>query len=317
MHYRCILLHGTHLSSHSGTDRGEIHDPRFSSRIDQQFLAGLEAAVGRQAIPAGQDGFGNADTLGDDSERFPLLHHDGLGRHQLRSLQTGGHRLGVFQRQHQAVFALRRGSGRPAALPTSAGRIPASISTRARTGGEYFRHVTPGLGRQGQTPEIGTPASRPVVRDRLLDRPLPCVVSGQGQQPVALETVVQMLQISQGGTGGNMYVIAAIVVRRHLHTEALPRGGNQLPKTGGRFRRKRARIAGALYQGHQHQIQRQSPALDLADQIMQKRLRPFGQTANPRRPGPETRHFRLHRWMVPAGQFQTLPEVMPQTVLVV
>ena len=66
--------------------------------------------------------------------------------------------------------------------------------------------------------------------DRARHRGLAAVVSGNGKQPVAIELVVQVLQVLECRTRGSDHVSPAVVPPALLQAEARAGAGNELPQ---------------------------------------------------------------------------------------
>ncbi len=108
-----------------------------------------------------------------------------------------------------------------------------------------------------------------VARHRLADVALAPVVGGQRQLPVAVEQLVQALQVVQRGLGRGQHVAAVVAEDVLLEVEVPAGGGHELPHADGLGAGLRVVAEGALDEGQQRQLHRHAALLDLLDHVVQ------------------------------------------------
>ncbi len=135
--------------------------------------------------------------------------------------------------------------------------------------GEELGHVGFGLSRQAQVPEIDRAALGLIHLHGVLDRDFAAVVGGDGEQPVAVELVMQGLQVIERGVRGGDHVAAAVVPPVLLQAEARARAGNELPQTRGARPGVGVRLERALDDRQQCQLRRHVPSLELRDDVIE------------------------------------------------
>ena len=101
---------------------------------------------------------------------------------------------------------------------------------------QELRHVGAGLGRQLQVPEIDRACPGAVAVHGALHVALAAVVGGDGQQPVAVEVIVQRLQVIERGAGRGDDVAAAVVPPVLLQAEVEPVPGMNCHRPEARAR---------------------------------------------------------------------------------
>ena len=137
---------------------------------------------------------------------------------------------------------------------------------------QQLRHVAAGLGRQLQVPEIGRQPSALVALDGALDRQLAAVVGGDRQQPVAVEFIVQRLQVIERRARGLDRVAPAVVPPVLLEAEAAAGVGDELPQPRGARARVGIGLERALDDRQQRELARHIALLELADDVVQPQL---------------------------------------------
>ncbi len=137
---------------------------------------------------------------------------------------------------------------------------------------QQLRHVRLGFLRELQAPEIDRLAGGLVHLHGALDTRLTAIVGSDREQPVAVELVVQGLQVVQRGASAFDDIATAVVPPVLLQAEARAGVGNELPQSRGARARIRIGLEGALDDRQQSDLERHAPALELGDDMVEIQL---------------------------------------------
>ena len=240
-------------------------------RRHAQFGIGRHGGLGRQAIELGDHRRRGPEAFGDAGHGVALAHFITLDPHalifgQLQQVLAEG--VGRLDGQQQKVRPGRVGrkavKGRVQGIQVagfqarqfgghghvdlSAGLdrhkkrlvryaaelqpIGGRVAHQSRHG-QQLGHIGARFGRQLQVPEVSRLTGRDIGAHLPVDRHLTAVVGGDGQQPVAVEHVVQPLQIVQRRTRGRHHIATAVIPPVLLESEARTGGRYELPQSGG------------------------------------------------------------------------------------
>src|SRR5580658_9346367 len=103
-------------------------------------------------------------------------------------------------------------------------------------------------------PKIRGLASSAICRELSFDELLANVIGGNGEEPVAVEFIVQLLQVIEGSAGGLDHVPAAVVPPGLFEAETHARTGDELPEAGGLAARIGKRLVGAFDHRQQSEL---------------------------------------------------------------
>ena len=134
--------------------------------------------------------------------------------------------------------------------------------------GQELGHVVLGFLRQGQVPVVGGQAEFFVALDCPAHRAFAGIIGRQGQQPVAVEHVMQTRQIVQSGGGGGGDVAAAVVGAGLAQVEVAPCRGNELPQADRIAARIRHGVVGTFNHWQQRQLQGHVAFFKAFDDVM-------------------------------------------------
>ncbi|MNK83607.1 hypothetical protein D3C87_1034270 [compost metagenome] len=133
---------------------------------------------------------------------------------------------------------------------------------------QQLRHVGLGFRRQRQVPVVGGQAELFVTFDGAADRAFTGVVRRQGQQPIAVEHVVQAGQVIHRCRGRGGDVATAIVEARLTQIEITPGGRNELPQPDCIGPGIGHRVVGAFNHWQQGQFQRHVAFFEAFDDVV-------------------------------------------------
>ena len=137
--------------------------------------------------------------------------------------------------------------------------------------GEQFRHIGAGFHRQParQAPEIDRFAGLAIAPDRAMHIALAGVISGDRQQPVAVELFGQRFQVIERAARGFDDVAATVVPPVLFQAITAAGARDELPETRGPPVRIRKRVIGAFDDRQQRNFQRHAARGKLAGDVMQ------------------------------------------------
>src|ERR1700754_3970507 len=119
-----------------------------------------------------------------------------------------------------------------------------------------------------QIPEIDRLPRRAIRIDRPLNRHFTAVVSGDGEQPVTVELIVECLQIFERGTGRLDDVAPPVVPPDLFQPETGPGVGNELPQAGGTRARESEGLEGTLDHRKEGNLERHPTRFELRDDMV-------------------------------------------------
>ena len=133
---------------------------------------------------------------------------------------------------------------------------------------QELRHIGARLGGQPQVPESDRLAGGEVVAHGAADAALAAVVAGDGEQPVALELIVQVLQVIERGAGRFDDIASSVVPPGLGQSEAVAGAGDELPEPRGASARIGEGLEGALDHRQQRELHRHAALVDLFDDVV-------------------------------------------------
>src|SRR3984885_8234899 len=107
----------------------------------------------------------------------------------------------------------------------------------------------------------------------MLDGSLTAVIGGNRQQPVAVELIVQRLQIIERRARRLDDVAPSVVPPVLLEVEARPRAGDELPQSRRARSRVGVRLVRALNHRQQGKLERHAALFDLRGNVIEIKLR--------------------------------------------
>ena len=113
-----------------------------------------------------------------------------------------------------------------------------------------------------------------IHRDGAIDQGLPAVVGGDREQPVAVEPIVERLQVIESGARRLDDVAPAVVPPVLLEPEARSGPGNELPQSRGARARVGVGLEGALHHRQERQLARHAATLELGHDLIEIELGP-------------------------------------------
>ena len=171
--------------------------------------------------------------------------------------------LGV-RRDAREVGRIRNG----AELEPIGLRIPHQAFHRQELG-----HVGARLPGQPQVPEGHRTVGGAVHVHGALHHRLAAVVRGDRQQPVAVELIVQALQVVEGCARGLHDVAPAVVPPVLLQAIVRAGTGNELPQSRSARARVGVRLERALHHRQERELERHATTLQLGDDLIQVQVR--------------------------------------------
>ena len=133
---------------------------------------------------------------------------------------------------------------------------------------QELRHIRARLSGQFQVPERDRLAGGEVVAHGAADAAFAAVVAGDREQPVALELVVQVLQVIERGAGRLDDIASSVVPPGLGQAEAVAGAGDELPKSRGARARIGEGLEGALDHRQQRELHRHAALVDLLDDVV-------------------------------------------------
>src|SRR6185312_8213752 len=125
------------------------------------------------------------------------------------------------------------------------------------------------FGRETQTPEIQRPTRHAILRYGMFDRPFATVVSGNGNQPVAVELIVEILQVIESRPSGLDDIAPTVIPPVLLQAKARPRARYELPQPRSPRVGISIRLERAFEDGEQRNLERHATRLELRDDMIE------------------------------------------------
>ena len=133
---------------------------------------------------------------------------------------------------------------------------------------QELRHIGARLGGQFQVPKGDRLTGGEVVAHGAADAAFAAVVAGDGEQPVALELVVQILQVIERRARRLDHIAPSVVPPGLGQAEAVAGAGDELPEPRGASARIGEGLEGALDDRQQCELHRHAALVDLLDDVV-------------------------------------------------